>query len=118
MILFIRLLAYALFAAVSFATLGPADLRPRSNLSHDGEHALAFVLIGLAFAMGYPRQRLPAAGLTVVMTGLLELGQLFAPGRHARLEDFLVDAAATLLGFGLVWMLDFTTSLMRGSKST
>jgi len=118
MILFIRLFAYSVFAAVSFATLGPADLRPRSDLGHNGEHALAFVLVGLAFAMGYPRQRLLAAGLTVVMTGVLELGQLFVPGRHARLEDFLVDAAANLFGFGVVWILDLTMSLMRRSKST
>ena len=32
------------------------------------------------------------------MTGALELLQLFVPGRHARFEDFLVDALATLAG--------------------
>jgi VanZ family protein len=118
MIIFFRLVAYALAAAVSFATLGPASLRPQSELGHDGEHALAFVLVGLAFALGYPRQRLLVTSLAVVMTGVLELLQLFVPGRHARLEDFLVDALATLAGFAIVSIIDFATASMRRSNPT
>ena len=114
----IRLFAYFLAAAVSFATLGPPGLRPHSNLGQDGEHALAFVLIGLAFALGYPRHRLLAAGLTVAFTGVLELLQLFVPGRHARLEDFLVDASATLGGFATVSIVNFAMSSMRRTKPT
>jgi VanZ family protein len=118
MIIFFRLVAYALAAAVSFATLGPASLRPHSELGHDGEHALAFVLVGLAFALGYPRQRIPAACLTVIMTGVLELLQLFVPGRHARFEDFLVDALAALAGFAIVSTVDFAITSMRRSNPT
>lgn len=118
MINLIRLFAYSLAAAVTFATLGPPGLRPHSNLGQNGEHALAFVLIGLAFALGYPRARLLAAGLTVVYTGVLELLQLFVPGRHARLEDFLVDALATLGGFAIVSIIDFAITLMRRSNLT
>ena len=118
MIIFVRLSAYALAAAVSFATLGPPGLRPHSNIGQNGEHALAFVLVGLAFAMGYPRHRLLAAGVTVVFTGVLEVLQLFVPGRHARLEDFLVDALATLGGFAIVSIIDFAVSSMRRSKPT
>jgi VanZ family protein len=118
MINVIRLFAYFLAAALSFATLGPPSLRPHSNLGQDGEHALAFVLIGLAFALGYPRHRLLAAGLTVAFTGVLELLQLFVPGRHARLEDFLVDALATLGGFATVSIVNFAMSSMRRTKPT
>ena len=118
MINLIRLFAYFLAAAVSFATLGPPGFRPHSNLGQDGEHAFAFVLIGLAFALGYPRHRLLAAGLTVAFTGVLELLQLFVPGRHARLEDFLVDALATLGGFATVSIVNFAMSSMRRTKPT
>ncbi len=118
MIILIRLAAYALAAAVSYATLGPADLRPHSNLGQNGEHAFAFVLLGLAFALSYPRHRLPAAGLTVVFCGALELLQLFVPGRHARLEDFLVDALATLGGFAILSIIDFAMTAMRRSSPT
>jgi VanZ family protein len=32
---------------------------------------------------------------------VLEVLQLWVPGRHARLEDFVVDALATCAGFAL-----------------
>jgi VanZ family protein len=52
----------------------------------------------------------------VVLTGALELLQLVAPGRHARLQDFVVDALATLAGFAIVAMLNLATS--RSQRST
>ncbi len=118
MIILVRLFAYALAAAVSFATLGPPGLRPHSNLGQNAEHALAFGLVGLAFALAYPRHRSLAAGLTVVFAGVLELLQLFVPGRHARLEDFLVDALATLAGFAIVSIIDFAVISIRRSTLT
>ena len=109
MTIVLRLSSWLLAAAVTFATLGPPQYRPHSNFGQDGEHALAFVLIGLSFAFAYPRQKLLTATFSVVMIGALEVLQLWAPGRHARLEDFLVDAAAACVGFavaaGLDWML-------------
>jgi VanZ family protein len=109
MTILLRLFAWLLAAAVTFATLGPAAWRPHAAITHDGEHAFAFVLLGLAFAVAYPRQRRIAAGLSVVSIGVLELLQLFVPGRHARLEDFVVDALAALLGFALVSVIAWLT---------
>jgi VanZ family protein len=103
----LRLVAWLLAAAVTFATLGPASYRPHSHLGQDGEHAFAFVLIGLAFGLAYPRQRLLAAVIAIAATAALEVLQLWAPGRHARLEDFLVDAAATCAGFLMTAAFDW-----------
>ena len=61
--LLLRLFAWLLAAAASFATLGPARYRPHSNLGQDVEHSLPFVLVGLAFALAYPRQWLPATAI-------------------------------------------------------
>ena len=107
MITLLRLVAWLLSAAVIFATLGPPGDRPHSNLGQVREHTLAFGLVGLAFALAYPRHRLPAAVITVVMIGVLEFLQLFVPGRHARLEDLIVGAVAALAGFAVVSVLDF-----------
>src|SRR5438874_1149781 len=54
---FLRLFAWSLAAAVAFATLGPPEYRPHSSLGQNGEHALAFVLIGVAFGLAYTRNR-------------------------------------------------------------
>lgn len=105
----LRLFAWMLAAAVTFVTLGPARFRPHANITHVGEHALAFILLGLAFALAYPKQRMPAAGISVILIGVLELLQRFAPGRHARLEDFVVDALAALTGFALPAIIGWLT---------
>jgi VanZ family protein len=102
----LRIFAWLLAAAVTFATLGPPRYRPHSNLGQDGEHALAFVLIGLAFGLAYPRHRMTAA-VTVVLIGVLELLQFLVPGRHARLEDFMVDAIAACAGFVIAALLNW-----------
>ncbi len=109
MLILLRLIAWLLAAAVTFATLGPPTYRPHSNLGQDGEHTLAFVLVGLAFGLAYPRHRLITAVGAVVMIGALELLQFVAPGRHARLEDFAVDALAALAGLATTAILYWLT---------
>ena len=108
-----RLLAWALATAVAFATLGPPWLRPHSDLSQDAEHALAFILVGLAFGLAYGRNRLLTTAIAVALTGTLEILQLWAPGRHARLEDFAVDALAACVGLVMAAALDWTIKRTR-----
>jgi len=114
----LRIFAWLLAAAVTFATLGPPQYRPYADITHDGEHALAFVLVGLAFALAYPRQRRWVTGLSVILIGLLELLQLFVPGRHARFEDFLVDALAALAGIALAIVLGWLVRSHWHAKSS
>jgi VanZ family protein len=45
----------------------------------------------------------------VVLVGALELLQLLVPGRHARLEDFVVDALAALAGFAIAAIIGWLT---------
>ncbi|KJC41222.1 antibiotic resistance protein VanZ [Bradyrhizobium sp. LTSP849] len=113
MSLLVRSFAWLLAAAVTFATLGPPSLRPHSDLGQDGEHALAFILVGLAFGLAYRQRRLAVAAIAVALIGLLELMQFWAPGRHARLEDFLVDAATACVGFALAAAADWAVTRLR-----
>ncbi|CCE05315.1 conserved membrane hypothetical protein [Bradyrhizobium sp. STM 3843] len=113
MTILLRLSAWLLAAAVTFATLGPPQLRPHSHLGQDGEHALAFILVGLAFGLAYRSQRLLTITIALVLIGALEIAQFWAPGRHARLEDFLVDAFAACAGFLLAATLDWVAAQLR-----
>jgi VanZ family protein len=117
MSIFVRAFAWLLAAAVTFATLGPPSLRPHSDLSQDGEHALAFILVGLAFGLAYRQRRLAVAAIAVVLIGLIELLQFWAPGRHARLEDFVVDAATACVGFALAAAADWVLTRLRASSA-
>ena len=55
----LQAIAWFLAAAVTFATLGPAKLRPHSDFGQNGEHAFAFVLVGIAFGLAYRPQSPP-----------------------------------------------------------
>jgi VanZ family protein len=114
----LRLFAWSLAAAVTFATLGPPSYRPHAHLGQDGEHALAFILIGLSFGLAYTRNRMLTSVVAVVSIGLLEILQLWAPGRHARFEDFAVDAVTACAGLAFAAGLDWATQRLRWDQST
>jgi len=118
MTILLRLFAWSLAAAVAFATLGPPGLRPHSNLGQDGEHALAFVLLGVAFGLAYTSNRWLTAVLAVGLTGALELLQLWMPGRHARLEDFMVDALAACIGLAIAAAFDWIVRRTRQTSTS
>src|ERR1700730_15977496 len=109
MTIILRVFAWLLAAAVAFATLGPPGYRPHSDFGQNGEHALAFLLIGLDFGLVYAQRRLLTAAIAVAMTGLIEILQFWAPGRHARLEDFVVDALAACAGLAMAAVLGWLT---------
>ena|SRR5436305_1334617 len=109
----LRIFAWLLAAAVTFATLGPPRFRPHSDLGQDGEHALAFVVIGLAFGLAYSRHRRLTSAIAVALIAGIEILQLWAPGRHARLEDFAVDAVAACIGIAIAAGLDWAIQRSR-----
>jgi cell shape-determining protein MreD len=113
MTLIFRIIAWLLTAAVAFVTLGPPEYRPHSGLGHDGEHAFAFVLVGLTFGLAYARYRVLIAVVAVVLIGVLEVLQLWMPGRHATLRDFAVDALAACAGIAAAAVLDWAMHWMR-----
>jgi VanZ family protein len=117
MTIILRLFAWLLAAAVTFATLGPARFRPRFYLGQDGEHALAFVLVGLAFGLAYSQHRLLTSAISVVVIGGIEILQIWAPGRHARFEDFVVDALAALVGLAAAAALEWAIQRSRRSNA-
>jgi len=113
----LRLFAWLLAAVVTFATLGPPRFRPHSSFGQDGEHAIAFVLIGLAFGLAYSRHRLLTSAISLVMIGTIEILQIWAPGRHARFEDFVVDALAAFVGLTAAAALEWTIQQSRRSNA-
>jgi hypothetical protein len=87
-----RIVAWSLAAAIVVLSVVPADLRPDTGVPHALEHFLIYASTGLAFGFGYDRKGGLLAVLLVIFAGCVEVAQLFVPGRHARLSDFLIDA--------------------------
>ncbi len=82
----------------------PPTLRPETSLPHGLEHFGIFGATGLAFALAYTLTPVLAIAL-VVFSGAVEMLQLFIPGRHARLSDFIIDALASIVGLVTVLLI-------------
>jgi VanZ family protein len=100
-----QIAAWLLALAIVVLSLGPPSTRPVTGAPHNVEHLLIFLATGVAFGLGYPRRFSFLAMALPIFAAVIELAQIFVPGRHARLSDFLVDAAALCLGVGLSYLL-------------
>lgn len=94
----IRIVAWCLAATIIVLSVVPPRLRPETVVPHGLEHFIIYLVDGAAFGLGYYRKRGLLAIQLVVFAGFVEVLQLFVPGRHARLGDFIVDALAACLG--------------------
>ena len=94
----------SLLAIVALSLVAPS-LRPVTFLPQALEHAAIFGLAGVAAGLGYPNRTERTMLALVAFAGAVEVAQLFVPGRHARLRDFVVDAGAALIGVALAWLV-------------
>lgn len=101
---YLRVLAWILIAGIVVLTVVPASDRPETGVEHNYEHFLAFALVGLVFALAHSHRLLLLLSSGVVFALLLELAQIPLATRHARLEDFLVDALGACLGIAAAYL--------------
>jgi VanZ family protein len=94
----VRIAAWALAAAIVILSLVPPTLRPETGVPHGLEHFTIFAATGFAFGLGYKRRHHLVAILLVIFSSAIEIAQLFVPGRHARLGDFIIGALAACIG--------------------
>jgi VanZ family protein len=110
-------MGWLLLIIIVFVTLSPASYRPVTKIGHNLEHLLIHFALGVTFAIGYARRWWQLAVGLVGFAAALEFAQLFVPGRHARLEDLVLDAGAVCLGVAFVWAMDVAASLLKPGRS-
>jgi VanZ family protein len=101
---YLRILAWALVIGIVVVSVVPASDRPETGVEHNYEHLLAFSLLGLVFALAYSWRPIVLLPSGIIFALLLELAQIPLPTRHARIEDFLVDAFGTSLGITVAYL--------------
>lgn len=99
-----RLAAWALLAAIVVLTIGPGELRPATGASAQFERAGIFLIVGILFALAYPRHIGWALVLIVFATVGLEMLQNLLPERHGRGTDALAKLAGAAIGLGIGWL--------------
>lgn len=93
-----RIAAWLCLAAIGALSLVTPTFRPVTILPHNAEHMAIFLLAGLLVGLGYPNRTAWHIAALTLFAGAVELAQFFTPGRHPRLEDFIVDALAAGVG--------------------
>jgi VanZ family protein len=94
---FWQVTGWLLFVGVAVLTVSPSNLRPITGFGHQIEHLTAFAGLSLAFGMGYSNPKFLFFKLFALIF-LLELLQVFVPGRHARLSDLFVNGVGMSIG--------------------
>ena len=100
-----QVIAWVSLAAIVALSLVSPAWRPVTILPHSLEHLAIFLLTVFALGLGYPGHLVRLMALLVIFAGAIELAQFFAPGRHPRLIDFVVDAASACVGAMLAALL-------------
>lgn len=101
---FIALLAWAGLIFIAYATLSPLALRPHLGPFVQLERFGAFMVIGCLFALAYRQRPFVVLAFVLALACGLELFQLLAPSRHARLLDLLVKASGGGFGVFVGWL--------------
>jgi VanZ family protein len=93
-----RVIAWFLLLVIVVLSVVPPSLRPTTSAPHQIEHAAIFIAAGISFGMAYlGREWILSIGAIIFCTAI-ELVQVYVPGRHARISDFVVDVTAAVLG--------------------
>jgi VanZ family protein len=86
----------------------PEEVMRRTTLGGYAEHFIAY--LGTATIMGLAFRKSPRlvvlCALLIMYAAILEVGQLYSPGRHASFQDFAFSSAGAVTGTGgwLLWI--------------
>jgi len=103
-----RGMAAAAYVAIGMASLVPKELRPSTGvIPGAAEHFCAYFVLGLVTSLAV-RERTSLwklAALNAVYAGILEIGQLFVPGRVSTAVDFAASALGSCAAIALLALL-------------
>ena len=92
------------YVIVALCSLVPGEYRPHiDGLSGKEEHALAYLVLAVITVIA-ARGTLNVYRLCIILVAyaaVLELGQLFIPGRQAAVGDFMASSLGAIMGVAL-----------------
>lgn len=98
----LRFCAWLSVLGLAVASWTPGEHMIRTGLRGSFEHIAAYLISTLVFVSAFPRTSpWMIGGALSIYAGVLEMGQIYVPGRHSQLEDF----AASCLGAAIIVVL-------------
>ena len=110
--------AWLLAIAIVVLSLVPPSHRPITDASHNVEHFAIFWATGLAFGSGYPGSAVCARDRINDIVWGDRSRPAMDPRAACTVSDFIVDAAAGLIGLGMAYVAARVAALQKlGARS-
>ena len=96
----LRFIAWACVIGLAVASWTPGQEMVRTGFNTRLEHVAAYLIAGIAVIIAYPRK--PSWAIAAILStyaGVLELGQMYIPGRHAAWLDWIASSSGALCAF-------------------
>jgi VanZ family protein len=95
-------------AVIAFAVLSlvPRELRPHTGVPGPLEHVAAYAIVGGLLTFGYHKRSQPFIVVfsLSLYAAILEIAQIWVPGRDPKFIDFVASSAGALIGSALAWI--------------
>jgi VanZ family protein len=101
---FALLATVAIAAIIIYSTLAPIGSRPHSIFDPEFERFGAYLSLGVAAMLAFPRHVIAVSGATAGLAVGLELLQLVDPGRDGRIIDAGTKVLGALVGAATTWI--------------
>ena len=93
----LKVIAWICIIGLAVASWMPGQEMVRTGFNTRLEHTVAYLIAGIATIIAYPRK--PIWSITAILcayAGILELGQIYIPGRHAAFRDWIASSGGVL----------------------
>jgi VanZ family protein len=102
----VKITSALVFVAFAVLSLVPSELRPHTGFAGPLEHITAYAIgAGLLTLCYYKRnQPLIVVSCLTLYAAVLEIAQIWVPGRDPKFIDFAASSAGALIGSALVWI--------------
>jgi VanZ family protein len=92
--------------ALAVLSLVPRELRPHTGAPGPVEHLAAYAIVGALLAFGYHKRSQPfiIALSLLLYASILEIAQIWVPGRNPTVVDFAASSAGALIGSAFTWV--------------
>ncbi len=100
-----RILGWLAVVTIIVLSLLPGNDRPHTGAPGYVEHIAAYSITASLLTFGYTGRLVWAivvVGLSA-LSGLMEILQMFVPGRHSGFDDFAVSSFGAVIGTVLTW---------------
>jgi VanZ family protein len=93
----LKMTAWLCIIGLAVASWTPGEEMVRTGLNTRLEHTVAYLIAGIATIIAYPRKPVwSIAAILCAYAGILELGQMYIPGRHAAIVDWIASSSGVL----------------------